>query len=116
MTVVPVGPEAAEDVLAVIREAFGARPVLDPPADASAETLVSVRERLAHHGGLLALLDGAPAGPKPAQRQQQRQQHDDGEREAQRRRRRQHAQREHCHEQNMNTGGSETRRHERMPR
>ena len=62
MTVVPVGPEAAEDVLAVIREAFGARPVLDPPADASAETLVSVRERLAHHGGLLALLDGAPAG------------------------------------------------------
>ena len=49
-------------MLAVIREAFGARPVLDPPADASAETLESVRERLAHHGGLLAQLDGRPVG------------------------------------------------------
>lgn len=62
MTVVPVGPEAAEDVLAVIRESFGARPVLEPPADASAETVESVRGRLAEHGGLLVRLDGAPVG------------------------------------------------------
>lgn len=62
MTVVRVGAEAAEDVLAVVREAFGARPVLDPPADASAETVESVRVRLAHHGGLLASLDGRPVG------------------------------------------------------
>jgi tRNA threonylcarbamoyladenosine biosynthesis protein TsaE len=62
VTVVPVGAEAAEDVLSVIQEAFGARPVLDPPADASAETVESVRVRLAHHGGLLASLDGAPVG------------------------------------------------------
>ncbi|GAB3250453.1 tRNA (adenosine(37)-N6)-threonylcarbamoyltransferase complex ATPase subunit type 1 TsaE [Nocardioides dilutus] len=61
-TVVPVGAEGAEDVLAVVREAFGARPVLDPPADASAETVESVRVRLAHHGGLLASLDGRPVG------------------------------------------------------
>jgi tRNA threonylcarbamoyladenosine biosynthesis protein TsaE len=62
VTVVPVGAEAAEDVLAVIQEAFGARPVLDPPADASTETVDSVRVRLAHHGGLLASLDGGPVG------------------------------------------------------
>ena len=62
VTVRPVGAEAAEDVLAVVREAFGARPVLDPPADASAETLESVRDRLAAYGGLLAEHDGRPVG------------------------------------------------------
>jgi tRNA threonylcarbamoyladenosine biosynthesis protein TsaE len=62
VTVALVGAEAAEDVLAVVREAFGARPVLDPPADASVETVESVRVRLAHHGGLLASLDGRPVG------------------------------------------------------
>ena len=34
-----VGPEAAADVLAVVQEAFGARPALDPPADALGEDL-----------------------------------------------------------------------------
>ena len=34
-----VGPEAAAEVLAVVQEAFGARPVLDPPADALGEDL-----------------------------------------------------------------------------
>jgi tRNA threonylcarbamoyladenosine biosynthesis protein TsaE len=62
VTVAQVGAEAAEGVLAVVREAFGARPVLDPPADASAETVESVRVRLAHHGGLLASLDDRPVG------------------------------------------------------
>ncbi len=62
IAVVPVGAEAAADVLAVIQEAFGARPVLDPPADASAETLESVSERLERDGGLLARMDGRPVG------------------------------------------------------
>lgn len=60
--VVPVGAEAAADVLAVIREAFGARPALDPPADASSDTLESVSARLASDGGLLATVDQAPVG------------------------------------------------------
>lgn len=57
-----VGPEAAADVLAVVQEAFGARPVLDPPADALGEDLHSVRRLLARRGGLLAVLDGRPVG------------------------------------------------------
>ncbi|WP_299922568.1 tRNA (adenosine(37)-N6)-threonylcarbamoyltransferase complex ATPase subunit type 1 TsaE [uncultured Nocardioides sp.] len=57
-----IGPEAAADVLAVVQEAFGARPVLDPPADALGENLDSVRRLLARRGGLLAVLDGKPVG------------------------------------------------------
>ena len=57
-----IGPEAAADVLAVVREAFGARPVLDPPADALGEDVDSVARLLRHRGGLLATLDGTPVG------------------------------------------------------
>ena len=57
-----VGPEAAADVHAVVRAAFVARPVLDPPADALAETEATVAQALAVHGGLLALHDDEPAG------------------------------------------------------
>ena len=57
-----VGPEAAADVLAVVREAFGARPALDPPADALGEDLDSVKRLLARRGGLLAVLDDRPVG------------------------------------------------------
>ena len=57
-----IGPEAAEPVLGVIRAAFGARPALDPPADALAEELDSVRAALAADGGLLAELAGEPVG------------------------------------------------------
>jgi tRNA threonylcarbamoyladenosine biosynthesis protein TsaE len=57
-----VHAEAAPDVLAVIREAFGARPVLDPPADALSETEESVAAELAAYGGLLATIDGRPVG------------------------------------------------------
>ena len=57
-----VGPEAAEDVLAVVRAAFGARPALDPPADALAETVDSIAAGLAAHGGLLAVDDDEPVG------------------------------------------------------
>jgi tRNA threonylcarbamoyladenosine biosynthesis protein TsaE len=57
-----VGPEAAADVLAVVRGAFGARPALDPPADALGEDLDSVARLLAVRGGLLASIDDAPVG------------------------------------------------------
>ena len=57
-----VGPEAAAEVLAVVQEAFGARPVLDPPADALGEDLDSIRRLLARRGGLLATLDDVPVG------------------------------------------------------
>lgn len=58
----PVGPERAADVLAVVRAAFAARPVLDPPADALGESAESIAALLAPGGGLLALDDGRPAG------------------------------------------------------
>ena len=57
-----VGPEAAADVLAVVREAFGARPVLDPPADALSEDVDSIARLLGARGGFLATIDGAPVG------------------------------------------------------
>jgi tRNA threonylcarbamoyladenosine biosynthesis protein TsaE len=57
-----VGPEAAPEVLAVVREAFGARPPLDPPADALGEDEASIARLLSVRGGLLATLDGEPVG------------------------------------------------------
>jgi tRNA threonylcarbamoyladenosine biosynthesis protein TsaE len=50
-----VGPERAADVVAVIHSAFGPRPVLEPPATATEETVESVAEKLAAHRGLLAV-------------------------------------------------------------
>ena len=57
-----VGADAAVTVHAVVRAAFGARPPLDPPADALAETPESVGAALAQGGGLLATLEGQPVG------------------------------------------------------
>jgi len=57
-----VGAERADDVLAVILEAFADRPVLDPPATALEESRESVAAALAEHGGLLAVHDGDPVG------------------------------------------------------
>jgi tRNA threonylcarbamoyladenosine biosynthesis protein TsaE len=57
-----VGASAAADVLAVVHEAFGARPALDPPADALSEDEPSMAAELAAYGGLLATLDGVPVG------------------------------------------------------
>lgn len=57
-----VGAESAADVLRVVQAAFGARPALDPPADAMSEDLESVTLALAEHGGILATLDGEPVG------------------------------------------------------
>lgn len=62
LTVVEVGPEAAETVVAIVHAAFGARPALDPPATALDETADTVRAALAEGGGLLATLDGRPVG------------------------------------------------------
>ncbi len=58
----PVGPDEAATVHAVVRAAFAARPALDPPAAALAETQGQLERRLAAHGGLLARVDGTPAG------------------------------------------------------
>ena len=57
-----VGPESAALVLSVVQQAFGARPPLDPPADALSEDLDSIGRLLGRRGGLLATLDGVPAG------------------------------------------------------
>lgn len=55
-----VGQEAAPEVYDVVAAAFGARPALDPPADALEETVASVAQRLRAHGGLLVVRDGLP--------------------------------------------------------
>jgi tRNA threonylcarbamoyladenosine biosynthesis protein TsaE len=61
-TVHRVGPEAAAEVLGVVREAFAARPPLDPPADALTETEESMAAMLARHGGLVARLGEQTVG------------------------------------------------------
>ncbi len=60
--VTQVGPEQAEDVVAVVRAGFGAREVLDPPSSAPDETADSVAKALAEHGGLLASSELGPVG------------------------------------------------------
>jgi tRNA threonylcarbamoyladenosine biosynthesis protein TsaE len=60
--IVQVDATRADDVLAVVHEAFSARPELDPPATALDETVESIGKSLAEHGGLLAVLDDVPVG------------------------------------------------------
>src|SRR5690606_22777750 len=55
-------PDDAPALVEVIHTAFRARPPLDPPGTALAETVESVRREVTEHGGLLAYVDGAPAG------------------------------------------------------
>ncbi|MEO6509816.1 MAG: tRNA (adenosine(37)-N6)-threonylcarbamoyltransferase complex ATPase subunit type 1 TsaE [Nocardioides sp.] len=57
-----VGPDAADTVHATVRAAFGARPPLDPPADATGESTERIRAALGEGGGLLATLEGRPVG------------------------------------------------------
>ena len=57
-----VDAASADDVVAVIHEAFSGRPTLDPPSTALDETAESVGSILAEHGGLLATHDGEPVG------------------------------------------------------
>ena len=56
-----VGPEDAPTVLEIVRAAFAARPPVDPPADALAETAESLASAL-RHGGLVASTDGGDVG------------------------------------------------------
>lgn len=51
-------PGQAAEVAEVIREAFSARPALDPPAPALAEDEKSVADALRDDGGLVATVDG----------------------------------------------------------
>jgi tRNA threonylcarbamoyladenosine biosynthesis protein TsaE len=60
--VADAGPGHAQLVTGVIHHAFAARRVLDPPSTALEETVASVSAQLAEHGGLLATVDGQPAG------------------------------------------------------
>ena len=62
LTVRRVGAESAAVVLAIIQDAFGNRPALNPPADALSDTEAAIATRLALNGGLLAKLDGDPVG------------------------------------------------------
>ena len=62
LTVEKVGPEAAVEMLAIVRAAFSERPPLDPPADAMLETEATMKDHLAAYGGLLARLAGEPVG------------------------------------------------------
>jgi tRNA threonylcarbamoyladenosine biosynthesis protein TsaE len=60
--VVDATPANAEEIVGVIHHAFSARRVLDPPSTALSETAATVRETLREYGGLLARIDGHPAG------------------------------------------------------
>ncbi|GAA2097996.1 hypothetical protein GCM10009841_10670 [Microlunatus panaciterrae] len=55
-------PADATGMVEVIHAAFGARPPLDPPSTAIAETPASIRTALSHGGGVFATVDGRPAG------------------------------------------------------
>jgi tRNA threonylcarbamoyladenosine biosynthesis protein TsaE len=57
-----VDASRADDVVAVIHEAFAGRPTLDPPSTALDETVESIGKKLAEHGGLLATYAGEPVG------------------------------------------------------
>lgn len=57
-----IGPEAATAFHEVMAAAFGARRPLDPPADALGDDVDAVARGLRERGGLLACVDGVPAG------------------------------------------------------
>ncbi|MFD3403125.1 tRNA (adenosine(37)-N6)-threonylcarbamoyltransferase complex ATPase subunit type 1 TsaE [Kribbella sp. NPDC058693] len=60
--VVDATAEHVDDIVTVIHHAFSARRVLDPPSTALSENASTVAAAVAEHGGLLVLIDGAPAG------------------------------------------------------
>jgi len=57
-----VGPESAAGVRDVVRAAFEARPLLDPPPAALTEDVEELADLLTKHGGLLAFLHGEAVG------------------------------------------------------
>ncbi len=62
LTLRTAGPQDAERMLDVIREAFTARPPVDPPADFLQDSIETVANRLAATPGVVAELNG-PDGP-----------------------------------------------------
>ena len=60
--VVVASPDDAPAMVEVVHAAFGARPAVDPPSTAGAETVESVAEALRRGGGVYASVDGRPAG------------------------------------------------------
>lgn len=60
--VVDANPDNVDEIVAVIHHAFSARRVLDPPSTALSENASTVGAAIAEHGGLLARIDGVPAG------------------------------------------------------
>lgn len=62
VTVTQVGPESAAVVRSVVRAAFEARPLLDPPPAALSETVEELADLVSKRGALLATLDGEPVG------------------------------------------------------
>lgn len=62
LRVVAATADHVDDIVGVIHHAFSARRVLDPPSTALSETATTVGATVAAYGGLLALVDGVPAG------------------------------------------------------
>ena len=62
LNVIHAGPEHAPQIVDIIHRSFGARPTLDPPSDASEETVESVAKVLDTAGGLLVERRGLPMG------------------------------------------------------
>jgi len=62
LRIVEPTPADAAELCELIREAFGNRPVVDPPPPALTETPEKVAAALAGGFGVLALVDDAPAG------------------------------------------------------
>jgi tRNA threonylcarbamoyladenosine biosynthesis protein TsaE len=55
-------PQDAAAMVEVIHSAFGARPPVDPPSDADEETAETLAAKLRRGSGVLARIDGRPAG------------------------------------------------------
>lgn len=60
--VVVASTQDAPAMVEVVHAAFGARPPVEPPSTAGAETVDSVTEALRRGGGVFASVDGRPAG------------------------------------------------------
>jgi tRNA threonylcarbamoyladenosine biosynthesis protein TsaE len=60
--VVDATAETVDEIVTVIHHAFAARRVLDPPSTALSENASTVGAAVSEHGGLLARIDGVPAG------------------------------------------------------
>ncbi|MGI3785156.1 MAG: tRNA (adenosine(37)-N6)-threonylcarbamoyltransferase complex ATPase subunit type 1 TsaE, partial [Janthinobacterium lividum] len=60
--VVVASEQDAAAMVEVVHAAFGARPPVDPPSTAGAETVESIAEALRRGGGVYASVDGRPAG------------------------------------------------------